>query len=52
LALETVSRGFTRLQEDGVIAVHGRKVEIIDMPELERLVHGDGDQDMKSKARA
>jgi len=39
LALETVSRGFTRLQEDGVIAVHGRHVEILDAAELERLVH-------------
>ncbi|MGY3265023.1 helix-turn-helix domain-containing protein [Lysobacter sp. HA35] len=42
LALETVSRGFTRLQEDGVIAVHGRKVEILDAAELERLAHGEG----------
>ena len=41
LALETVSRGFTRLQEDGVISVYGRKVEILDMAELERLAHGD-----------
>jgi len=41
LALETVSRGFTRLQEDGVISVYGRKVEILAMAELERLAHGD-----------
>lgn len=40
LALETVSRGFTRLQEDGVIAVHGRRVEILDIAVLERLAHG------------
>ena len=40
LALETVSRGFTRLQEDGVIAVHGRKVEILDLAELDRLLAG------------
>ena len=39
LALETVSRGFTRLQDDGVIGVHGRHVEILDSAELERLVH-------------
>lgn len=39
LALETVSRGFTRLQEDGVIAVRGRHIEILDVNELERLVH-------------
>lgn len=37
LALETVSRGFSRLQEDGVISVHGRRVEIVDTQELVRL---------------
>lgn len=54
LALETVSRGFTRLQEDGVISVYGRNVEILDMPELERLAHGDGDSSppVRTKARA
>jgi CRP/FNR family transcriptional regulator, anaerobic regulatory protein len=40
LALETVSRGFTRLQEEGVIAVSGRRVEIVDVPGLSRLAHG------------
>lgn len=40
LALETVSRGFTRLQEDGVIAVQGRRVEILRSDALERLAHG------------
>ena len=39
LALETVSRGFTRLQEDGVIAVHGRLVEITNAAELDRMAH-------------
>jgi CRP/FNR family transcriptional regulator len=39
LALDTVSRGFTRLQEDGVIAVHGRLVEISRADELERMAH-------------
>ena len=39
LALETVSRGFTRLQEDGVIAVDGRRVEILDAAELDRIAH-------------
>lgn len=53
LALETVSRGFTRLQEDGVIAVHGRRVEILDMAELQRLAHGaDGSEREASRARA
>jgi CRP/FNR family transcriptional regulator len=41
LALETVSRGFTRLQDDDVIAVQGRHVEIVDDRELRRLVHDD-----------
>jgi len=40
LALETVSRGFTRLQDDEVIDVHGRRVEILDVEELARLAHG------------
>lgn len=53
LALETVSRGFTRLQEDGVIAVHGRRVEILDMAELQRLAHGADDAgESRSRARA
>ena len=40
LALETVSRGFTRLQEDGLIDVHGRQVEVLDAAALTRLAHG------------
>lgn len=39
LALETVSRGFTRLQDDGVIAVEGRRIEILDRAELDRIAH-------------
>ena len=30
LVLETVSRGFSRLHEDGVIEVRGRRVRILD----------------------
>ena len=40
LALETGSRGFTRLQEDGVIAVTGRRVEILEPDALRRVAHG------------
>lgn len=40
LALETVSRGFTRLQEDGVITVSGRRVDVVDAAALSRLAHG------------
>ena len=43
LALETVSRGFTRLQEDGTIAVQGRRIEIVDPGAIERLAHGGED---------
>lgn len=52
LALETVSRGFTRLQEDGVIAVHGRRVEILDLELLERLAHGAESGDPKRQRSA
>jgi len=45
LALETVSRGFTRLQEDGVISVQGRHLEILDPQELDRLVHPGDESD-------
>jgi CRP/FNR family transcriptional regulator len=41
LALETVSRGFTRLQEDGVISVQGRLIGISDRQQLNRLAHVD-----------
>jgi CRP/FNR family transcriptional regulator len=40
LALETVSRTFTRLQDDGIIAVTGRRIEILLPAELLRLAHG------------
>ena len=40
LALETVSRGFTRLQEEGLIDVHGRQVTVLDAATLTRLAHG------------
>jgi len=37
LALETVSRGLTRLQDDGVIGVAGRQIDIRAPRELQRL---------------
>lgn len=40
LALETVSRGFTRLQDEGFIDVHGRQVTVLDGAALARLAHG------------
>lgn len=52
LALETVSRGFTRLQEDDVIAVVGRRVEVVDLAELERLAHGGDSGDSRRSGRS
>ncbi len=40
LAIETVSRGFRHLQEDGVISVTGRRVEVLDVEALDRMAHG------------
>lgn len=51
LALETVSRGFTRLQDDGVIDVFGRKVDILNADELRRIAHGDSDEEPMRRAR-
>lgn len=52
LALETVSRGFTRLQDDGVIAVAGRRIEILDTAQLLRLAHGAEAGEGRGRARA
>ncbi|GAB4126149.1 MAG: fumarate/nitrate reduction transcriptional regulator Fnr [Sideroxydans sp.] len=38
LKLETVSRAFSRLQEEGAIQVRARQVELLDLPRLRRLV--------------
>lgn len=38
LKLETVSRTFSRLQDEGIIDVQWRHLRIVDMPALERLV--------------
>ena len=40
LALETVSRGFTRLHDDGVIVVRGRRVRIVDGAALHAVANG------------
>jgi len=39
LVIETVSRTFTRLQEDGVIAVRGRQVRVLDAVRFAALAH-------------
>ena len=38
LKLETVSRLFSRFQEEGLIAVHQKHVRIVDIPGLERIL--------------
>lgn len=51
LALETVSRGFSRLHEDGVIEVAGRRVRILDEAALHEAANGceaDGGRQRKS----
>lgn len=52
LALETVSRGFSRLQEDGIIEVHGRAISIRDLEQLQRIAHGQEDSGQRVRARA
>lgn len=49
LVIETVSRTFSRLQEDGLIAVKGRRVRLIDPGRLAQLVH-EGDERRSSRA--
>jgi CRP/FNR family transcriptional regulator, anaerobic regulatory protein len=41
LAVETVSRVFTRLQKNGVLKVEGKEVEILDRTELCTIAHND-----------
>lgn len=50
LAFETVSRGLTRLQEDGVIAVAGRRIEILSVPRLVQLAHGRDSVESRQRA--
>jgi len=52
LALETVSRGFTRLQEDGVIDLAGRRIDIRNPAELDRLAHSAEHEEPRRSARA
>lgn len=40
LVIETVSRSFTKLQDDGVIAVRGRQVRLLQRREIADAVHG------------
>jgi CRP/FNR family transcriptional regulator len=40
LKLETVSRAFSKFQEDGLLEVRQRQIRIIDQPGLQKLVNG------------
>jgi CRP-like cAMP-binding protein len=40
LVIETVSRLFTRFQEDGLLKVNRREVTITDLPQLKGMVEG------------
>jgi len=40
LKLETVSRAFSRFQEDGVLSVKQRQIEVLDPEALQKLVNG------------
>lgn len=52
LALETVSRGFSRLEDDGVIEVVGRNIEILDLAELGRRAHDAENDEPRRRRRA
>jgi CRP/FNR family transcriptional regulator len=52
LALETVSRGFTKLQEDGVIEVVGRRIDVREPDELSRLAHAAEHDEPRRRGRA
>jgi CRP/FNR family transcriptional regulator, anaerobic regulatory protein len=39
LVIETVSRTFNKMQEDGIISVHGRQIKILDMKRLATMAH-------------
>ncbi len=42
LKLETVSRAFSRFQDEGILAVKQRQIEVLDPDALQRLVNGSG----------
>lgn len=51
LVLETVSRGFSRLHEDGVIEVRGRRVRILDARALQAAATGCEGDDLPPQRR-
>jgi CRP/FNR family transcriptional regulator len=51
LVIETVSRGLSKLQEEGVVAVKGRRLDVLDAPRLARIAHGEEDDSERLFAR-
>lgn len=49
LVIETVSRTLNKMQEDGVISVHGRQVRILDMKRLASMAHMTSDKVISNK---
>jgi CRP/FNR family transcriptional regulator len=41
LVIETVSRGLSKLQDEGVIAVKGRHLEVLEPERLASIAHGE-----------
>lgn len=52
LVIETVSRSFTRLQDDGVIKVRGRQLHILKLAELEAIAFNGGEAQHNSSGVA
>jgi CRP/FNR family transcriptional regulator len=42
LAVETVSRVFTRLQQNGILKVDGKELQILDLGKLCDIAHSEG----------
>lgn len=49
LVIETVSRAFNKMQEDGVISVHGRQIRILDIKRLAAMAHITPDKVVNNK---
>lgn len=49
LVIETVSRTLNKMQEDGIISVHGRQVKILDMKRLATMAHITTDKVISNK---
>ena len=47
LVIETVSRGLSKLQDDGVIAVKGRQLQVLQLERLARMAHGEDGADLR-----